>query len=200
MKYGTDKYADYVEHPRFGKSPRLTHLNPQADYGGGVFIHWHSPEDCRIPNTAIVADTKRQKTPTIAVTHYYDVKRRCRDCDRMFIFFAEEQHYWYEVLGFGLDSDCVRCTDCRKSEQQTARLRERYELLLGEPDRTHEGTLELIGCALTLIEHSVFSHRSLERVRALLNSIPSDSNVKSQATYRELLARAATLTEASIHK
>ncbi len=193
----TDKYAEYVDHPRYGKSPRVTGLNPQTDYGGDVFIHWHSPKDCRIPDTAIVADTSRQKAPTVAVTHYYDVKRRCRDCDRMFIFFADEQRHWYEVLGFGLDSDCVRCIDCRKSDQQTARLRERYESLLSQPDRTDKTTLELIDCALTLIEQSVFGHRSLERVRALLNSFPSDLRIRRHATYRNLSLRADTLTEES---
>ncbi len=197
MKHGTDEYADYVEHPRYGKSPRLTGLNPKAHHGGDVFIHWHSPEDCRIPGTAIVADASRQKEATVAVTHYFDVKRRCRDCDRMFIFFAEEQRHWYEVLGFGLDSDCLRCIDCRKSKQQTAGLRERYESLVGEPDRSDEGTLELIDCALTLIEDSVFGRRSLERVRALLNSISSDSEVRRHTTFRRLSARADALTEAS---
>src|SRR5690606_12241464 len=157
----------------------------------------HSPTDCRIPNTAIIANTSLQKAPTVAVTHYYDVERRCRDCCRMFIFFAEEQRHWYEVLRFGLDSDCVRCVECRKSEQQTAQLRQRYESLLKRSDRTDKETLELIDCALTLVEHSAFGHRTLQRIRELLNSFPFESKVRRHATFRGLANRADILTESA---
>ena len=190
-----DKYADYVEHPRYGRSPKITGLDPQNHYGGDTFLHWNSPPHSRIPNTAIVADTTRQKSPTVPVTHYYDVERRCRDCDRMFIFFAEEQRYWYEVLGFGLDSGCVRCIDCRKSHRETAKRRERYEYLFAQVDRAEKETLELADCALTLIEQSIFGHRSLERVRCLLNSIPPNSKIRSRARYRDLWTRVNALTE-----
>lgn len=194
MKRRKNTYADYVEHPRFGRGPRITGLNPQAEFER-AFIHWHSPPGCRIPDTAIVAHAARQKEPTVAVTHYYDVKRRCRDCNRMFIFFAEEQLHWYEVLRFGLDSDCVRCVDCRKSDQHTAHLRQRYESLLDRPDRTNEETLELIDCALTLVENSAFGHRTLQRIRALWNSIPSESRIRRHATFRGIANRVDTLTE-----
>ena len=194
MKRDTDEFASFVEHPRYGRGPRITGKNPQTNYGDTI-IHWHSPTDCRIPNTAVIANTSRQKEPTVAVTHYYDVKRRCRDCGRLFIFFAEEQRHWYEVLRFGLDSDCVRCVACRKSEQQTAHLRQRYESHLDRSDRTDKETLELIDCALTLVEHSVFGYRTLQRARALLNSFPSESKIRRHATFRGLANRADILIE-----
>ncbi len=196
MKPNDDEFADYVEHPRFGRLPRYTGLNPQTDYRG-THIHWHSPIDCRIPNTAIVANTSRQKAPTVAVTHYYDVMRRCRDCKRMFLFFAEEQRYWYEELGFGLDSDCVRCVDCRKVEQDTAGLRVKYELLFHRENRSHEETLELIDCGLTLIERSIFGHQSLDRIRCWLKSIPPASNLRHQATFQDLTTRAKGLKKSA---
>ena len=111
-------FDDYVEHPLYGRVPRVTGLNPKEDFGGNVFLHWHSPEDVRIPNTAVQADTSKQPTATVAVTHYFDSKRTCRDCQRPFLFFAEEQKYWYEELGFRLDADCIRCVECRKKHRK----------------------------------------------------------------------------------
>lgn len=192
MKRDGDEYADYVEHPRYGRSPRWTGSNPHTDYGR-VFLHWHSPRECRIPDTAIAANVARQAASTVGVTHYYDVKRRCRDCGRPFIFFAEEQRHWYEVLDFGLDSDCVRCVDCRKAQRDTTHVRERYVHLLAQSNRTDKETLELIDCALTLMERDVFGRRTLERVRHLLNAFPSDAKIRRHNTYRRLAARADAL-------
>src|SRR5690554_738010 len=101
-------YDSYVEHPRYGRKPRITGLNPVNDYRR-VFLHWHSGDDCRIPNTAVEADLSRQSPAAVPVTHYFDVKRACRDCGRPFIFYALEQKHWYEELGFCLEADCVRC-------------------------------------------------------------------------------------------
>lgn len=95
-------YANFVKHPRYGRQPRFTGLNPQTNFDSHTFLHWHSPQSCRIDNTAIVADLDKQVAATVPVTHYYDVERQCRDCNQMFIFFAAEQKYWYEELQFPL--------------------------------------------------------------------------------------------------
>lgn len=190
----TDEYDDYVEHPRFGREPHITGLNPKNGRRG-VWLHWRSP-DSNVPDTAIAADLSKQVQSTVAVTHYFDAKRQCRDCGRMFLFFAEEQRYWYEELKFPLDSDCVRCVECRHSERQLANQRQRYESLLPRTDRSEEETLELIDCAVTLIEHSIFGPRTIQRVRTLLNSIPKDSKVRSRAKFQNLKARADKLKQA----
>ncbi|WP_146406829.1 zinc-ribbon domain containing protein [Allorhodopirellula heiligendammensis] len=85
---------------------------------------WASPED-RIPETAIEARPSQQIKATIPVTHYVDLKRRCRDCSRPFIFFAEEQQYWCETLHFYVGADCVRCTECRKEQRRVNGLAEK---------------------------------------------------------------------------
>lgn len=93
------EFREFVTHPRYGQGPRFTGLNPENDNATGrVFLHWHSPQGVRIPNTAIPADVSRQVPATIPVTHYFDAKRRCADCGRAFLFFAAEQKYWYEEL------------------------------------------------------------------------------------------------------
>jgi hypothetical protein len=168
-----DEFTVFVRHPRYGQRPRITGLNPETDYAtGNVFLHWHSPAQCRIPNTAIAADLSRQSPATIGVTHYFDVKRQCRDCDRPFLFFAEEQKHWYEELGLPLESDCVRCVDCRKKQRGLERKRERYEELFHVPERTAEQDLEMADCCLSLVEASVFHKRQLQRVRMILKKLP----------------------------
>jgi len=163
-----DKYESFVEHPRYGQRPHFTGLNPQDS-----FLHWHSPPSCRIPETAIAADLERQTPATVAVTHYFDVERTCRDCDRSFIFFAREQQYWYETLNFGLDSDCVRCPECRKKQQGIAQARERYEELFHVAHRTTDETLEMASVCMELVKEGVFHMRQTEHIRMLLNSLPN---------------------------
>lgn len=193
-----DEYSQFVTHPRYGRRPRITGLNPETDYGGDVFLHWHSPPECRISNTAIRADLSRQAPATVPVSHYFDVKRQCRDCGRPFIFFAEEQKFWYEELGFGLESDCVRCVPCRKKQQGIAQARARYEELFHIPYRTIEQNLEMAECCLGLMEASVFHKKQFQRVRMLLHQLPSELSQGTRAKFNNLYARLLAL-EAKDH-
>jgi Probable zinc-ribbon domain len=188
-----DEYKQFVSHPRYGQGPRITGLNPETDYGGDVFLHWHSPKECRIQNTAIPADLSRQSPATVPVTHYFDVKRQCRDCGRPFIFFAEEQKYWYEDLGFPLESDCVRCVVCRKKQQGIEHKRERYEELFHVVDRTIEQNLELADCCLSLVEAAVFHKRQLQQMRMILKKLPSELTERTGARFNELWSRLLAL-------
>lgn len=143
----------------------------------------------RIPGTAVVADLARQTAATVPVTHYFDLDRICRDCRQPFIFFAEEQKYWYEQLRFGLDSDCVRCVPCRKVHQVVARRRKRYEELFHVPVRSINEDIEMADCCLSLIESSVFTLKKLQLVRALINRIRCDNSDATKASRKDLLAR-----------
>lgn len=173
------EFRDYVPHPRYGQGPRITGLNPENDYTAAkVFLHWHSPPGVRIPNTAIAADPSRQGPATIPVTHYFDARRQCADCRKPFIFFAAEQRYWYEELGFPLESDCVRCAPCRKKQQGVESARQRYEDLFHLQDRTPEQNLEMVECSLKLVEGGLFGRRQLDRVRGILKKVPADPSVQ----------------------
>lgn len=183
-----DEFADYLEHPRFGRGPRLTDLEPLDNWG------WHylasGPE--RIPHTGVRADPERHVgTFPYAVEYYFDLRRVCRDCGRKFIFFAEEQKHWYEDLQLPLDADAVRCVGCRKAERRIARLRQRYEELLAMTSRTAEETLELVGAGLTLVDEGLFGFRVLEHMRAILKSVPSGTDGADEMRGRadDLLAR-----------
>ena len=204
-----EDYAEHVEHPRYGKAPRFTGVDPNPN-PSAVHLHWNThyftqtqlremerllgwrptfPDDGTrmVRGTAVAADLSRQAPATVPVTHYYDVDKVCRDCGRRFIFFADEQKHWYEELGFPLEADAVRCPPCRKRLQHVARMRQRYEELFHARTRTAEETLEMADCCLGLIEEAIFHPRQTERVRMLLNRIPEDG--RSEQRFLDLTAR-----------
>lgn len=171
-----DDFAEYVAHPRYGQGPRVTGMNPAIKYSyeAGepiVKLHWHSPPERRVPNTAIEADISKQIFTTFPVTHYFDSKRTCCHCRRPFLFFAEEQRHWYEELGFSIEANCVRCVPCRKDEQRIARKLQRYQELVGTANPSDDERIEMAECCVSLIEASVFSQRQHERVRMLLHRV-----------------------------
>jgi hypothetical protein len=180
-------YSNHVEHPRFGREPRYTGLDPdRAD--PDVHIHWNTrrvvgsffawhedavQDDVKVIwGTAIAAREARQCGGMTLVTHYYDLDRRCRRCGRRFIFYAEEQQYWYEELKFDLGAEAVCCVPCRKSLRAEKRRRRRYGELSQIEARTPEQNLELADCCLQLMEAGEFHPRHTQRVRMLLNRLP----------------------------
>jgi len=209
------KYDAYVAHPRYGRRPHYTGLNPNP-YDLKVQLHSNAtnvhelqkravqvfgkklgymtplekitPQQLpRISGTAINADPKRQNQPTVPVTHYYDVERVCRNCKQPFIFFAKEQKYWYETLRFPLEADCVRCPECRKKEQFLARSRAAYEKLAVVTTRDWKDNLKMASYALTLVEHGIFHDQVVERIRALLKTIPESERKKE--SFQDLVNR-----------
>ncbi len=175
---------DLVPHPRYGAGPQRTGLDPARAVG--VWFGWRDPP---IASTAIPADLGRQSPATMPISHYFDRLRQCRDCRRHFLFHAREQQHWYEVLGFGLDADCVRCVPCRKQQQHIARLRRRYETLLRESPRTPQQTLDLADCTLSLVEAGTFHRRRLEHVRHLLKQVRPRLGPRTAPLHRDLWLR-----------
>jgi Probable zinc-ribbon domain len=193
----TEDYSKFVAHPRYGQQPKITGLNPDNDYWAGVHLHWHSPVDCRIPKTAIPADLSLQAPATIQVTHYFDVTRKCRDCGKPFIFFAEEQKFWYEILGFGLESNCVRCVPCRNKQQGISQAQQRYETLFHITERTFDQNLEMADYCLLLIEAGVFHARKLQSVRMLLKNKNEKLSESAAVKANDLRERLRLLEEKS---
>lgn len=183
MSTEQNDYSEFVEHPRFGRGPRFTRLKPE----GSVYIGWHARQGM-IPNTCVKADVKKQVPATFQFTHYYDLERTCEDCKRKFIFFADEQKYWYEVLQFGLDSDCIRCTDCRKHLQGLQRTRFEYEELFKLSSRTNEQSARMAECILELIEQKVFTAKQLQKIRERLNKLPAEFDPKRVEGIQEKLS------------
>lgn len=167
-----DEFRDYVEHPRFGRGPRNTGLNPQAE-GRTRRVSWRVRPHEVIPGTAIRADLSKQTPAIYSVAYYVDARRVCRDCGRKFIFFAEEQKHWYEELGFGLDSDCVRCYPCRRKHRGIELRRAKYEELIRSGTLSAEQCRDLAALSLALIDDGVFTRhpKTFSRIRMWLNRL-----------------------------
>ena len=82
---------------------------------------------------------QKQNYSTCPREVYVDIEKACRDCGRPFLFFAQEQKYWFEELGFYVDADCVKCVECRKTEQRLKHLVREYEALINEKVRDSAG-------------------------------------------------------------
>jgi Probable zinc-ribbon domain len=106
---------------------------------------------------------------TVHVTHYYDFKRVCQDCQGSFIFFAAEQKYWFETLGFHADARAVRCAECRKIAKVSQEVQRRYVELCHLESRRPEQDLEWLGlyCALPGIKSSELPQQVLNRLAKL---------------------------------
>ena len=185
-------YANRVDHPLYGKRPRYTGLNP-IEYFFSRYFNGNSPVEERIAGTAIKADITKQADATVHVTHYFDVKRICRDCDRPFIFFAQEQRYWYEELGLKLHADCVRCVPCRRQQRELSRCRKRYEELYRMKTRSEQEHLEMAECLLTIYEADdcSFKQPTRTKLRTLLNL--TSSTYRKSERYQTIVERLGRL-------
>lgn len=203
-----DDFSDYVEHPHYGRGPRYTDL--QVDLQSpDVNLHWNTGSCFPLPNevfagwpetfeallpllptepsfiegTAVAADLARQTSSERPVTHYFDVRKECRDCQRRFLFFADEQKKYYEQLNLRLDVQAVRCFHCRKNSQHRKRLQKRYGTLSTKfPDCTPTELLALAEVMLELIELKVFTPEKLRDVRRYLKLIPPEFDQQTAVT------------------
>jgi hypothetical protein len=188
-----NEYTNYVEHPRYGRGPRFTDLQPGAIPLGYRRTIYHA--EGLIEGTAVAADLDWQSWSPVPVLYYFDLKRICVDCARPFLFFADEQKYWYETLGFDLSADCVRCVECRGKRHGIEKQRRRYESLFHVQTRSIEENLEMAQCCLNLIQAGLFHRRQTERVRMLLNDIPINQGPDVEKR-REGIRQAINLIEA----
>ncbi|AJQ93329.1 zinc-ribbon domain containing protein [Gynuella sunshinyii] len=101
--------------------------------------------------------SKQNATDAVYAYHdsYTDMLLTCQKCGRKFYFFAKEQKYWYEVLGFWNNAKCIHCVDCRIKTHKVKKLQKHYERLqkLEKPSpdeirkfRVVAKTLIKIGC------------------------------------------------------
>ncbi|HOP64678.1 MAG TPA: zinc-ribbon domain containing protein [Spirochaetota bacterium] len=114
---------------------RFKKTEPVTGNPAGILYHttlW-ACNSCMEKGKALIGDYSRQNYglggPTLM---YVELKYRCRSCSEDFIFSAKEQQYWYEELGFLVDSHPVNCPDCRKKirfvKHGAKRLAELYRL------------------------------------------------------------------------
>ncbi|MCJ7830327.1 MAG: zinc-ribbon domain-containing protein [Desulfobacterales bacterium] len=136
----------FVDHTRYGDQPILSRENfsmeeVRASFWGYSRIHYI--QQIIFPETAIRADVMKQNAGCSPRRLYVDIARPCRSCGRWFIFYALEQKFWYEILGFFVDSDCLHCQECRHVEHELKNGIDRYGLLLSKDAKTDAEWQEL---------------------------------------------------------
>ena len=139
-----------VPHPRYGaesvaSGEGISEATVRASY-------WGYHDAVLYPESAIVADWRRQNFSTFPRGTYVDLRERCRDCGREFLFFAREQKHWYEELGFYVDARCVRCPACRKTEGTLRRRFTRYAEAVAKRELDDAELLTALGDALFVWE------------------------------------------------
>lgn len=117
-----DMPDNVVPHPRYGVKIKASN-------------HELSSEDLRYlqslkrgtfwPESAIPAGRAADRYGSHLL--YVDRLCRCIDCFRPFVFYAVEQRYWVQALGFHPDSTATRCTACRRSVRKVKERRDRIE-------------------------------------------------------------------------
>jgi len=136
----------FVDHPRWGDQPIISgedHSEAEVRAAHWSYARVNHDQKILFPETAIRANPMKQRTGHGWRRLYVDIARPCRSCGRWFIFFALEQEYWYEDLGFFIDADCVHCQECRHEAHEELRARARYTDLLAKTDKTREEWEEL---------------------------------------------------------
>jgi len=149
--------SPYVDHPRYGDRPIDSGYSYSEDEIRNSY--WGYRREDIFIETAIPADLEKQNFPTFPRKLYVDIRRKCIQCERWFIFFAREQKYWYEELGFIIDADCVKCVECRKKEQGIKQLISEYEKLLKISSRTESETINLKEIAQELYEFGYIKNK-----------------------------------------
>ena len=67
---------------------------------------------------------------------YVDIEENCEVSKRPFLFFAKEQKYWFETLGFWIDAHCTRCVDCREQDHEIKAMQREYQSLVSKSTRS----------------------------------------------------------------
>ncbi len=155
---------DLVPHPRFGDHSVPSGCDIPSELIRSVYVYDHLPV---FPDSAIPANTARQNWRFKPRPCYVDILKRCRKCDRNFIFFAREQQYWYEDLGFPLDADCVHCPECRRAHHRLRHTFERFSQAIKRSDLSDEELATLVLDAVFLSESGVL--RNEQKLRRLKN-------------------------------
>lgn len=154
-----------VPHPRYGAAPRPSGLVvPEDDIRHGF---WGLGQATIFPETVLRADTSVQNFSMYPRDYYVDILRKCRSCNRPFIFSAREQRYWFETLRFYVDADCVDCVDCRRASRSIQRRLRRYSDLFAKDVISRKELMFLVDDAAFLVTHGTL--KNLDNVGSVKN-------------------------------
>ena len=178
FKSQQDTYAEFAEHPRYGRRPCFNDLVPKV----GRDEKFVMMTMCRggIKGTAIEADMESQHGAAYYFKYYFDEALKCVDCFRQFIFFAKEKKYRCDALGYHIDAVSTRCYDCRQVKTASKRNQKRYGELQHIENRTLDQNIEMAEICLSLLEDAYLGMGQVQIVRMLLNSIARQDETNGQ--------------------
>lgn len=159
---------DLVAHPRAREMARrapgrVAHLSV-AEIEARV---WQVRAGSALPGTAVFADVSRQNYPLFPRPIYVDMLKTCRTCHRPFLFYANEQRFWFETLRLPIDVDCVNCVPCRKHARRVKASLDRYANALNAARLDAKDMKTFVDDTQFLLEQGLL--RNLSRVGALKN-------------------------------
>ncbi len=183
--------SNLAPHPLFGRDVVPSGLGMTREDLVAANPHRYYPEGWVFPESAIPADLSRQSFSPVPVRFYVDTLKYCRACDRPFLFFAREQKFWYEDLGFDLGSHPVRCAECRREVRRQRFHFQRYGRLIGATEWTDDELATLVSDAVYLFEKGVLQReQTLRRLKnAALRRLPDH---EATASILEVVARLDT--------
>ncbi|MCV6637453.1 zinc-ribbon domain containing protein [Candidatus Albibeggiatoa sp. nov. NOAA] len=152
------KNSKYVDHPRYGNLPIPSRYQYSIEEIKRANCHYAHLK-C-FPETAIPANIEKQKYGYDPRILYVDVVEHCKVCGRPFIFFAKEQQYWFEELGFWVDAHCTKCCDCRAKDHAIKTMLHKYEKLVKKLDKSETETRQLKQIALELYQQGYIQNVS----------------------------------------
>ncbi|WP_057260170.1 zinc-ribbon domain containing protein [Duganella sp. Root1480D1] len=183
-----------VPHPRFqGKSPRTHLVLTEQEVRGS---YWRYGSAHIFPQTALRADVSVQLYTIYPRLYYVDMLKTCEDCSRPFIFYAREQRYWYETLGFYIDSDCMRCVEWRRKQHAVKRHMVRYTELQARGSLSRKEMMHLVDDCIFLFQQGKLKKPSLlgKIKNAALKQVPEYAGTKTLQQLLQSPARLANLT------
>lgn len=159
---------DLVPHPRAREMARRAHGRAAALGVDEIRAQvWQAAHSTIVPGTAVIANTALQNYPMFPRRLYADLLKRCRRCARPFVFYANEQRFWYETLRIPVDADCVDCPPCRKLAHRLKGCQFRYAAALHAHRLDAKAMKTFVDDTLFLFEQGVL--RDLARVGAIKN-------------------------------
>ena len=164
----TELPLDLASHPRAremarkpqGRAARLSAAEVRARL-------WQAGGHVVIPETAVHANVHLQNYALYPRLLYVDMLKTCRTCRRPFLFYAQEQRFWFETLHIPIDADCADCAPCRKQRHRLKGCQYRYENALNAARLDAKDMKTFVDDTLFLFQHGLV--RNVARVGAIKN-------------------------------
>jgi len=185
---------DLVPHPRARQMAQATHRSVPAMSVEEIRSRaWQVWRSTIVPGTAILPNEASQNYTLFPRRIYADLLKQCQACARPFLFYANEQRFWYETLRIPVDADCVMCPPCRKHAHRVKAALLRYEKALQAACLDAKAMKVFVDDVLFLFEQGIV--RNVARVGAIKNR--AQRELADYAGTRELASALAGAREAA---